>query len=407
MIDLRRHAGRTNTGAPTISSRRAGGWPLDVMLGAIGAYAAIILTAEITVGLAPLHRLAAALLAAAYGGVVVFRRVAPRTVLGVQAAAGAGYVALGLPVFMLGPAILVTLYTIGSRLPRRNAVLLLVAAEVALLVLLLPAAAGISTWLQFAAMLAAAWFLGDVTHRWREAASAHARRAAELERARDELARLAVTAERLRIARELHDVVAHTMSVIAMHAGSGRLAADRDPAAARRALAVVERSSREALTEMRRLVSVLRDADDGGPARSPAPAPAPRLQDVHRLVAEVAAAGVSVEVHTTGDLAAVPDGVSLAAYRIVQEALTNVVRHASPARARLTVANGDGAVVLDVIDDGEPARAARTASPIATGHGIIGMRERAMLYGGELTSGPRPEGGWRVRARLPYAVVDQ
>jgi signal transduction histidine kinase len=408
MIVPRGYAGATNVATPEIPSRRAGPWLLDLSLAAIGAYAAILLVTEITVGLAQPARLAAVLLAAVHGGVLVFRRVSPPAVLAVQIATAAGYVALDLPVFMLGPAVLVTLYTVGSRLPRRTAVTLLVAAEVALAVLQLPAARGITTWLQFAGMLLAAWFLGDVTRRWRDAANAHARRAAELEQARDELARLAVTAERLRIARELHDVVAHSMSVIAMHAGSGRLAADRDPAAARRALEVVERSSREALTEMRRLVSVLRDPDDSGLAGSPASShtrsPAPRLQDVHRLVAEVAAAGVSVDVQTAGDLAAVPDGVSLAAYRIVQEALTNVVRHASPAHAVLTVVNRDGAVVLDVVDDGAP-QAARTAPPASAGHGSIGMRERAMLYGGELTTGPHPAGGWRVHARLPYEGV--
>jgi signal transduction histidine kinase len=213
-----------------------------------------------------------------------------------------------------------------------------------------------------------------------------------------------VTAERVRIARELHDVVAHSMSVIAMHAGTGRLAADRDPGAARRALEVAERVSRDALAELRRLVTVLRDVDDPVPAL----APAPGLPDVHRLVAEVAAAGVTVDVHTVGDLRAVPGGVSLTAYRIVQEALTNVVRHASPARVQLTVRVGDGAVTLEVADDG-----GRVAGPVpraagaGSGHGTIGMRERAAVYGGDLESGPRPGGGWRVAARLPCGTAQQ
>jgi signal transduction histidine kinase len=154
---------------------------------------------------------------------------------------------------------------------------------------------------------------------------------------------------------------------------------------------------------MRRLVTVLRDTDEVGPALDPAPG----LPDVHQLVAEVAAAGVTVEVHTEGDLASVPDGVSLAAYRIVQEALTNVVRHASPTQARVLVTIGDGEVVLEITDDGATGTAARAAAPTPGGHGTIGMRERAALYGGELVAGPRPEGGWRVAARLPYKVVDQ
>ncbi len=405
MTDLRVKAGKTDP-APDGAWRRVvrsrvRPWVLDVTLGTVAAYAAVILTAEVSVGLPGLARGAALLLAAVHGAAVMFRSVASRVVLAVQVGTAIGYVALGFPVFLLGPAVLVTMYTVGSRLPRRTALILLGVVESVLAVLQLRGSTGVATWLLYAAILFGAWFLGDVTRQWREAATAHARRATELEQAREELARLAVTAERVRIARELHDVVAHSMSVIAMHAGSGRLAADRDPTAARRALEVVERSSRDALAEMRRLVTVLRDADEAAPAW----APAPGLGDVHRLVAEVAAAGISVEVHTEGDPAGVPDGVSLAAYRIVQEALTNVVRHASSARARLSVRIGDGEVVLDVADDGDAWVAARAAAPTSPGHGTIGMRERAALYGGELTAGPRPEGGWRVAARLPYAAV--
>ena len=145
----------------------------------------------------------------------------------------------------------------------------------------------------------------------------------------------------------------------------------------------------------------MRDTDEVGPALNPAPG----LQDVHQLVAEVAAAGVTVEVETKGDLASVPDGVSLAAYRIVQEALTNVVRHASPAQAHVSLKIGDGEVVLEVTDDG--AGRAGAPAPASGGHGTIGMHERAVLYGGELVAGPRPEGGWRVAAHLPYPVVDR
>jgi signal transduction histidine kinase len=188
--------------------------------------------------------------------------------------------------------------------------------------------------------------------------------------------------------------------VISMHAGTGRLAAERDPAAARRALEVVERSSRDALAELRRVVTVLRDTNDDA-----ATAPAPRLTDVHGLVAEVAAAGVTVDVHADGDLASAPEGVSLAAYRIVQEALTNVVRHALPARAELRITVRDDAVLLEIVDDGTPG--AEASPPGHRGHGMIGMRERAVLYGGDLYAGPLPGGGWRVAARLPFAVGAQ
>jgi signal transduction histidine kinase len=371
-------------------------WALDGALAAAGAYAAALLATEISAGLPGAARSAILILAVTYGAALLFRRAAPRTVLAVQGAAAAGYAGLGIPVPMAGPAVLVTLYTIGSRLERRPALVALVAAEalLAVLVLVRPGLPDVGSWTLFSAVLAAAWFLGDIVRRWQVAAVAHARRAVELEQAREELARLAVTDERLRIARELHDVVAHTMTVIAMHAGSGRLAADRDPAAARKALEVVEESSRHALAELRRVVAVLRDADD----REPIHAPAPGLPDLHRLVAEVAAAGVAVDVHTEGDLARVPEGVSLAAYRIVQEALTNVVRHAGATRARLTVAVGEDGVRLEVDDDG---RAGRGPEPGDSGYGLVGMRERAALYGGEVTAGPGSDGSWHVAGWLP------
>jgi signal transduction histidine kinase len=385
-----------------VASRGVRGWALDAALAAVAAYVAVVLTAEITAGAPDVAATTALLLAAAYGAALVFRRVAPRAVLAIQAGAALGYVALGFPVFMLGPAVLVTLYTVASRLDRRTGLVVLGVAEALLAVLLRVGSSfpGAGSWLLFSAILGGAWFLGDIVRRWQSAATAHAQRATELERAREELARFAVAAERLRIARELHDVVAHSMSVIAMHAGSGRLAADRDPVAARKALEVVEQSSRDALAEMRRLVTVLRDADDVGPAL----APAPGLRDVHRLVAEVAAAGVIVDVHTEGDLAEVPDGVSLAAYRIVQEALTNVVRHVGQGRAHLSVAVGDGKVVLDVTDDGD-RQAATEVGKAGRGHGVVGMRERAALYGGDLTAGPGPDGGWHVAGWLPFPAV--
>jgi signal transduction histidine kinase len=374
---------------------------LDAALAAAAAYAAVVLTLELAAGLPAPVRIAALLLAGGYGAALAFRGFWPRGVLAVQAAIAIGYVALGFPVFMLGPAVLVTMYTVASRIDRRAALATLAVAEALLAVLLWigPSFPGVGSWVLFSALLAGAWFLGDIVRRWQLAAAAHSRRAEELEQAREEVARLAVTAERLRIARELHDVVAHSMTVIAMHAGSGRLAADRDPVAARKALEVVEESSRDALAEMRRLVTVLRDADEAD-----ALAPAPGLTDVHRLVAEVAAAGVSVDVHTEGDLAAVPGGVSLTAYRIVQEALTNVVRHAGPARARLSVVVGGDSVRL-VVSNGGGHRAAAAAVPPARGHGLVGMQERAALYGGELTAGPGPDGEWRVAGWLPYAGV--
>lgn len=385
-----------------MTGSRARGWLLDLMLAAAAASAAAVLTTELTPGLPASARALLLTLAVVHGGVLIVRRMTPRAVLAVQAVTAILYVRQGMPVFMLGPAVLVTLYTAAVRLPRRAAVISLGLAEALLAVLLWagPSFPGLPSWAQFSALLAGAWFLGDIVRRSQRAAADHARRAVELEQAREDLARLAVNAERLRIARELHDVVAHSMSVIAMHAGSGRLAARRDPEAARKALEVVEESSRDALAEMRRLVTVLRDVDEAAPAL----APAPGLADVHQLLAQVAAAGVDVDVHAEGDLAAVPDGVSLAAYRIVQEALTNVVRHVGPTRVRLTVAVDDDRVWLEVSDHGG-RRVTTAAVPPGTGHGTVGMRERATLYGGELSIGPGTDGGWRVAGWLPCAAT--
>jgi signal transduction histidine kinase len=376
---------------------------MDIALAAGVTYAAVVLTDEASDTLLGRTSVPAMMLAVVYGGAVTFRRLAPRAVLIVQALAAVAYALVGLPVYMLGPGVLIGLYTAASRLDRRASLAMLTLAETALtsaLVLGPPSSSLVAQWVQYAAILGGTWFLGDVVRRWQTAATMHARRATELEQAREELARLAVTDERVRIARELHDVVAHSMSVIAMHAGSGRVAVDRDPAAARRALEVVERSSRDALAEMRRLVSVLRGTEETGPTL----APAPGLPDVHGLVAEVAAAGVTVDVQTEGDLTAVPDGVSLAAYRIVQEALTNVVRHAAPTRAHLSIHVGGGEVVIEVANN--ISGGTRTAGARA-GHGTIGMRERAALYGGKFTAGPRPSGGWQVSARLPYEAADR
>jgi signal transduction histidine kinase len=386
---------------PSTSARR---WIVDIALATGATYAAVVLTDEASNTLLGRTSVPAMVLAVVYGGAVAFRRIAPQAVLIVQALAAVAYALVGLPVYMLGPGVLISVYTTASQLDRRASLAMLALAETALTAALLlgpPSSSLLTQWVQYAAILGGAWFLGDVVRRWQTAAAAHARRAAELEQAREELARLAVTDERLRIARELHDVVAHSMSVIAMHAGSGRAAVERDPPAARRALEVVERSSRDALAEMRRLVSVLRDTNETETELTPAPG----LSDIHGLVAQVAAAGVTVDVRTVGDLAAVPDGVSLAAYRIVQEALTNVVRHAGPARAHLSVQVGGGAVLVEVVDDGTAIASRDSAA--REGHGTIGMRERTALYGGEFTAGPKPEGGWRVVARLPYETVAQ
>jgi signal transduction histidine kinase len=224
------------------------------------------------------------------------------------------------------------------------------------------------------------------------------RRAAQLEQARaeaPELAREAVAAERARVARELHDVVAHSVSIIAVQAGAAEALLDRDTEAARPHLVTVRRTAHDALVELRRLVGVLREDE-------PTYVPQPGLERLRELVDDARGAGLAVELVEDGERPQVPLGVDLAAYRIVQEGLTNARRHAHGAPATVVVRYADTALELEV-SNGPGGRANGTAG---TGHGIIGMRERARLYGGTLDAGPRPDGGFRVRATLPLEAAE-
>jgi signal transduction histidine kinase len=219
------------------------------------------------------------------------------------------------------------------------------------------------------------------------------RRAAKLQERADRLAReqeTAVAGERARIARELHDVIAHSVSVMTVQAGAARLLLDEDPARAREPLLSVEETGRQALAEMRRLLGILR-ADE----RPAALAPQPGVADIGALVDQLRAAGLPVDVVVEGDPQALPPGIDLAAYRVVQEALTNALKHAGAARAAVSIRYSGTALELSVVNDGRVPRNGRG------GHGLVGMRERVALYGGEFKAGPRREGGYAVRARLP------
>ncbi|MFJ9713843.1 sensor histidine kinase [Streptomyces sp. NPDC101234] len=208
----------------------------------------------------------------------------------------------------------------------------------------------------------------------------------------------AVTAERLLIARELHDMVAHSIGIIAIQAGVGSRVIQTQPAEAREALRAIEATSRETLSGLRRTLVSLRQADRGATASEPSPlAPTPGLADIERLATATAGAGVRVDVSCTGEQRAVPADIGLSAYRIVQEALTNVVRHAGTERCRVAIDYRDEELSLEVVDNGRGA----TEDGSAHGFGLIGMRERVGLLGGHLSIGPRPEGGFRVAARLP------
>ncbi|OLT38417.1 hypothetical protein BJF79_26950 [Actinomadura sp. CNU-125] len=196
----------------------------------------------------------------------------------------------------------------------------------------------------------------------------------------------AVAEERLRIARELHDMVAHSVGIIAIQAGVGGRVIETQPAEARKALAAIEATSRDTLASLRRMLTGLRKEGALGPA--------PGLDDLDRLAAATCDAGVRVDVRRTGTRRPVPSDVDLCAYRVVQEALTNVVRHADVRACRVTVGYRDDRVEIEIEDEG-------SGGVVGAGFGIVGMRERVALLRGELTAGPRPGGGFRVAARIP------
>jgi signal transduction histidine kinase len=231
--------------------------------------------------------------------------------------------------------------------------------------------------------VAAAWGAGRVVRiRSHQVAAA---RAESGDRARE-----AVAQERTAIARELHDVVAHSVSIIAVQAGAAEAYVDRDPARAREHIGAVRRTAAETLTEMRRLLDVLREDEA-------LYTPQPTLAGLERLVDEVRATGVPVELTREGDVDGLPAGIDLAAYRIVQEALTNVRRHAGGAPTRVHVRRVDGSVEVEVVN----AAPTQPGEGPGGGHGLVGMRERVRLYGGSLDAGAGDDGGFAVRARLP------
>jgi signal transduction histidine kinase len=327
------------------------------------------------------------------------RRRFPGVVLASCVASGLAFVALGLPPVVLGVAILVAVYSVAAYGERWVSLAGLAAAAVgSAAVQLTPGRFQMPTPVTNTLILGAAWLLGHFVD-VRRAYTDQLERTAELERARAEAARRAVAEERLRLARELHDVVAHSISVIAVQSGVGAHVAASQPEEAAKALAAIEATSRAALIELRRLLGVLRQ--EGEPQGSLAPVPG--LADLDALLTEVAKAGLAVRLRVEGTPWQLPAGVDLSAYRIVQEALTNVVKHAGEARAQVTIGYGDQDVTVEVTDDGLGVTAPAGDGRVRVGHGLIGMRERVQVFGGELEAGPRPGGGFRVAARLPLA----
>lgn len=350
------------------------------------------------------------------GLALVWRRARPVPVLGATIVLVAVYAAAG---YVPGAALItvyVALYTVATTEARTIA--FAGGAAAALVVFVATALGGPFGWFGgtnsvMVVCVVASVAIGTAVNARRQVFLAMQERVERAERDREEEARRRVDAERIRIARELHDVVAHTMSMINIQAGVAAHVLDDDPGQAGEALAAIKQASREGLRELRAILNVLRQADSGDGT-----APAPRLGQLPALVAATSQAGVATTLNLRGTAPGnLPEGLELAAYRIVQESLTNVLRHASPAAtASVIVQFEPGWLVVEVDDDGQrvlvgpgaPTVSGHpTGAPAGAGAGIPGMRERAAAFGGTLEAGPREGGGWRVRAQLavPQAVV--
>jgi signal transduction histidine kinase len=376
---------------------------------------------------------------------VVFRRAYPVQAFAVVIAVGALQVLLLHRPAGADLAVLVVLYTLAASRPRRislRGLAICLAGGAVAIVRWHPAHGGLNLStigteaILFGAPVLLAWLLGD-SARWRRGYyQALEERAARLERERDAQAQVAAAAERARIAREIHDVVAHNVSVMVVQADGAAFALDSSPQRAREALAAISATGRRALTEMRSLLGVLRDPPgrDGGLGDGelgdmtlgdgtlgdgtlgdpgPALAPQPGVEDLADLLEQARTAGLPVSLTVSGTPRPVPAGEALAAYRVVQESLTNVRKHAGPgATAVVSLDYDEEGLMIRVTDDGAGASAVPgrlggvtgSAGPAGPGHGLAGMRERVELYGGTARSGPRAGGGYEVTARLPVAL---
>jgi signal transduction histidine kinase len=356
----------------------------DVIVAA--AFATI--SASVTIGVIEgAARWPALAIAGVHSGALVWRRIHPEAVLAVMGATAVLTVTLGWPPVILGLGALGGVHGLGSVRPPERALPVLAATAAVMVGVVLAADARVDTIVGNTLGLLVAWWLGDRQRRIGE-------RADRAERESEDRARAAVAAERMRIARELHDVVAHALSVIAVQAGTGRVLIDSEPDLARDALVHIEGESRAALGEMRQLLAVLRSDGDAEPDPMQ---PSPGLADLESLVTTAGRDGLVVDLSQEGTPTAIPAGVELAAYRIVQEALTNVRRHSGARSAQVRLAWRPDGLDVEVVDDGRGAPGRRPKA----GNGLVGMRERVAVYGGTLDVGHSPAGGFRVAAHLP------
>jgi signal transduction histidine kinase len=342
------------------------------------------------------------LLILAQGLPLAWRRRRPLLVFAVVLAANTAYYAIGFPPSQFDFGLPIALFTVAAERSQRVSLL----ACLAILLLFLAewlADVGVywtnASWVLLVYLLfffSAVWAWGRYVRMRRAYTAELAIRAERAERDREQEARRAVAAERARIARELHDVVAHHLSVMVIQAGAARRLLDVEPEQTRVALAAIEGAGRQGLGAMPGLLRALRD--DG---HADTLAPPPTLQELDALVARVQAAGLPVALRIEGTPRPLPAAVDMSAYRVAQEALTNTLKHAGPARAELVVRYGRDTLEVTAVDDGDGTEPLGDGPGHRGGQGLVGMRERVSLFGGELQAGARPEGGFAVRARFP------
>jgi len=334
------------------------------------------------------------ILAAVAAFALVWRRAAPVAVLAFTLALACVVTALGDATS--GVCVLVALYTTAAMRPRRVSIAALVPTVIAAVVLTLtgpdPDLATLGQAIPNAILAVGIWGLGAYMQTRRRYMRELEDRAAYLEREREQLAQLAVMEERTSIARELHDIVAHSVAVMLVGVRGARDVLRTRPDVADDTLARVEASGEQSVAELRRILALLRD-----PARVAESRPQPSLPDLEGLVADHRASGLPVRLDVVGEPRPLPGGVELSVYRIVQEALTNVLKHTRANHVAVTLSFRGSQLEVEVVDDGVPVSAAARTD----GHGLVGMRERVSLLGGELEFGRRTAGGFRVAARLP------
>ena len=391
----------SDTGDPGFDERRPRGrrsLALDVVLALLATGVGLV---EVASGDRP--PAAAVVLTAIGGGALILRRSAPVAVLATTLAAAAAIVVidseLGDPIEASGLIVLIAVYTVGAMCERRVSLAALVAATAVVATLSAATAdvEGRETSALGGAIIATTitvgiWALGAYAQTRRRYLRELQERAVQAEREREQLARIAVHEERASIARELHDIVAHSVSVMLVGVRGARDVLRTAPEVADETLARVETSGEQSLTELRRILALLRGPEQGAESR-----PQPSLADLDELVAEYRDVGLPVRLELTGHPRPLPGGVELSIFRIVQEALTNVLKHSNPTRVTVTIAYRDSGLEIEVVDDG----ARQAGEGAAGGHGIVGMRERVALLGGKLETERRAGGGYRVAAWLP------